>query len=115
MRRDRCLTQRNHAQVRRPLRSINPAARERTKLGIKKCSAGVRVMSASNTVLSAPSVIGDLPPGLGFATLVTETLVLAQRLQWETLLAWQRAIGSMQRDLFDQWVCRYAGGVPIDA
>jgi hypothetical protein len=72
-------------------------------------------MSASNTVFSAPSVIGDLPPGLGFMTLASESLVLAQRLQWETLLAWQGAFAAVQRDLFDQWACRWGGGVPIDA
>ena len=72
-------------------------------------------MSPSNSVISAPNVIGDLPPALGFVTIASESLVLAQRLQWETLLAWQSAIATLQRELWEQWACRFGGGVPIDA
>jgi len=39
----------------------------------------------------------------------------AQRIQWELFAAWQRAVLAMQKELFDEWVCRWAGGVPIDA
>jgi hypothetical protein len=45
---------------------------------------------------------------------VTESMLSAQRGQWETLAAWQRAIGGMQEELRDQWVCRFGGGVPLD-
>jgi hypothetical protein len=38
----------------------------------------------------------------------------AQRLPWELLAAWQRAWLALQQELVDEWVCRWAGGVPID-
>jgi hypothetical protein len=44
----------------------------------------------------------------------TESMLHAQRGHWEMLVAWQRAIEAMQKELRDQWVCRFAGGVPLD-
>jgi hypothetical protein len=38
----------------------------------------------------------------------------AQQLQWEGLAAWQRTFAAVQKDIWDQWVCRYGGGVPLD-
>lgn len=38
----------------------------------------------------------------------------AQRLQWEAMSAWQQSLLAFNRDLWEQWACRYAGGVPID-
>jgi hypothetical protein len=37
-----------------------------------------------------------------------------QRLQWQSFLAWQQTLVVFSRDLWEQWACRYAGGVPID-
>ncbi len=37
-----------------------------------------------------------------------------QRMQWQTLLEWQNSMIAFQKDLWDQWACRYGGGVPID-
>lgn len=38
-----------------------------------------------------------------------------QRLQWEAAMAWYGAIADAQQEAWDEWVCRFAGGVPIDA
>jgi len=48
------------------------------------------------------------------AAFLTAT-VAAQRLQVELLLAWQQTIATFQQELWDEWVCRWAGGAPIDA
>ncbi|AVQ85622.1 MULTISPECIES: hypothetical protein [unclassified Variovorax] len=45
---------------------------------------------------------------------VGKSMLLAQREQWEMLVGWQRAIGAAQREVMDQWICRFGGGVPID-
>ena len=52
---------------------------------------------------------GDWSAGL------TRSILQAQRLQWEALLAWQQSLATFGLDLWEQWACRYAGGVPIDA
>lgn len=39
---------------------------------------------------------------------------LVQRQQWEAIAAWQRAVAAVQRELTDQWICRFGGGVPLD-
>ncbi|MET3373493.1 hypothetical protein ABIC89_002555 [Variovorax boronicumulans] len=39
---------------------------------------------------------------------------LAQRQQWETMASWQHSVAAMQRELTDQWICRFGGGVPLD-
>jgi hypothetical protein len=44
-----------------------------------------------------------------------DALLQVQRLQWEVLGAWQRSWLAVQSELFDEWQCRWAGGVPIDA
>jgi hypothetical protein len=36
-------------------------------------------------------------------------------LQFQALSAWQAAATAMQREWWDEWVCRWGGGVPIDA
>jgi hypothetical protein len=40
--------------------------------------------------------------------------VEAQRLQWKALLDWQDSVFTFNKDFWEQWACRYAGGVPID-
>ncbi|MGO4606201.1 hypothetical protein AB4142_07690 [Variovorax sp. 2RAF20] len=45
---------------------------------------------------------------------VGKSMLLAQREQWEMLAAWQRSMGAVQRELTDQWICRFGGGVPLD-
>ena len=39
----------------------------------------------------------------------------SQRLWLAAMLPWQQALVAAQRDLWDRWMCRCAGGVPIDA
>ena len=38
----------------------------------------------------------------------------AQQNQLQILAAAQRAVEEGQRDLWDRWVCRFGGGVPLD-
>ncbi len=38
----------------------------------------------------------------------------AQRAQWEALLSWQRSLATFNKDFWQQWAVRYAGGMPID-
>ena len=37
-----------------------------------------------------------------------------QRAQWKAWLVWQHSMLLFQKDLWEQWSCRFAGGVPID-
>ncbi len=56
----------------------------------------------------SPAVDDLLTPLMGAAW-------AAQSVQWEALLAWQRSVAELQRDLWDQWACRFGGGAPFDA
>ncbi len=38
----------------------------------------------------------------------------AQRVQWNALLDWQKSLTEFNKDFWEQWACRFAGGVPID-
>lgn len=49
-----------------------------------------------------------------WSTAIARSTLDAQRLQWEALLAWQQSLATFSLDLWEQWACRYAGGVPID-
>jgi len=46
---------------------------------------------------------------------LTNSILDMQRLQWATLNAWQQSMLAFHRDLWEQWACRFGGGVPIDA
>jgi hypothetical protein len=37
-----------------------------------------------------------------------------QRTQHQALLDWHRSMLVFQKDLWEQWACRYGGGVPMD-
>lgn len=43
-----------------------------------------------------------------------DTLLRFQQQQWNLLLTWQQALAGAQQDFWDQWICRWGGGVPID-
>ena len=70
----------------------------------------------SDTFSTTPMSFGAgyLQFAMDWQTAVSKSLWLAQRQQWEMTVAWQRSIGAMQRELMDQWICRFGGGVPLD-
>ncbi|RZL92730.1 MAG: hypothetical protein EOP82_09340 [Variovorax sp.] len=43
-----------------------------------------------------------------------DSLTQAQRNQYQMLAAWQKSLCAVNQDLWDQWVCRFGGGVPLD-
>ncbi len=49
------------------------------------------------------------------AAALIAAMFAAQRLQWETMSAWQQSLLAFNRDLWEQWASRYGGGIPIDA
>lgn len=50
-----------------------------------------------------------------WSTAVVQSCSQLQSLQWEALTAWQQSFATLGKDFWEQWACRYAGGVPIDA
>jgi hypothetical protein len=57
--------------------------------------------------MPAPSIDGLL--------VAWDNAVECQRLWLAALLPWQQGLLAAQRDLWDGWTSRWAGGVPIDA
>jgi hypothetical protein len=47
------------------------------------------------------------------ATLVHQMMDL-QDTQWRSIAAWQRLLCEANQDLWDRWICRFGGGVPLD-
>lgn len=56
----------------------------------------------------------ELQPMLDVPALF-QGLLLAQQAQLDAVLAWQKAFVSVNQEIWDEWVCRWGGGVPIDA
>lgn len=57
----------------------------------------------------------------GYATLalhwhraLVDACVQAQRSQYQVLAAWEKALVAVNQELWDQWACRFGGGVPLD-
>lgn len=57
--------------------------------------------SAERAMLESTRVVGDI-------------LTQAHELQMQTLLSWQKSLVDLNQELWDEWACRWAGGVPID-
>ena len=52
--------------------------------------------------------------GIAWASALAQHAAEVQRLQLETLFAWQTAAAAINGEFWDEWRCRFAGGVPID-
>ncbi|SDE46907.1 hypothetical protein SAMN05444679_12345 [Variovorax sp. CF079] len=57
---------------------------------------------------------GYLRSALEWQGALTEALMQAQRSQLQMVSAWQTSLGAFNQDLWDRWVCRFGGGVPLD-
>jgi len=64
--------------------------------------------------VTAPSFDTYLRSLMNWPLIVGESMLVAQRQQWEMLSAWQRSFDAAQRECVDQWICRWGGGVPLD-
>lgn len=63
---------------------------------------------------SAPFGAGCLQFMVDWQAAAITTTLLAQGQQWELLAAWQRSTTAVQRELMDELICRFGGGVPLD-
>jgi hypothetical protein len=57
---------------------------------------------------------GSFQPVLDWQTTMIEGLMRTQQIQLQMLTAWQRPFAAVNQELWDQWVVRFGGGVPID-
>jgi len=57
---------------------------------------------------------GSFQPVLDWQAAVIQNLMQAQQIQLQMLTAWQRPFAAVNQELWDQWVVRFGGGVPID-
>jgi hypothetical protein len=49
-----------------------------------------------------------------YATLLAAGLMQAQQLQVQVLMCWHTAMLEVGKEAWDEWQCRFAGGIPID-
>jgi len=68
----------------------------------------------TSSILPTPFGDGSLRSVLNWQMAVGTSLLTVQRQQLEMAAAWQRSMSAIQRDLMDQWICRFGGGVPLD-
>jgi hypothetical protein len=63
---------------------------------------------------AAPTRPDDFQPALASSMAVLESLMEAQRVQLEVLNSCQQSIAAINQELWDEWVCHWGGGAPID-
>ncbi|VTU22129.1 hypothetical protein [Variovorax sp. PBL-E5] len=51
---------------------------------------------------------------LAWQALLAENLMRVQCSQLDMAMAWQESLRAIQQEMWDQWVCRFGGGVPLD-
>ena len=64
-----------------------------------------------------PSLVGDgiLPSILAWQSACAAMALQAQQEQLKLLSSWQGMAISFQRELWDSWIARFGGGVPLVA
>ena len=72
-------------------------------------------MAQSTRKPSADAGASVLYPLGTWPVTLAESCVRVQQLQWDALSAWQQSFAIFNKDFWEQWACRYAGGLPIDA
>jgi len=70
--------------------------------------------NASRQPRTAPQST-ELGPAVAYATTFADSVWQVQRMQVEALIAWQNSMAAVTQELWDEWVCHFAGGAPIDA
>jgi len=70
------------------------------------------VMSQTFNAL-VPAV--DPQPIVDFTANFAHSLTQVQQAQWSAWLAWHAALADCGNELWDEWICRWAGGAPLDA
>ena len=60
------------------------------------------------------SAYGSFQPVLDLQTAIIQSLLQAQQIQLQMLTAWQQPFTAVNKELWDQWICRFGGGVPLD-
>ena len=64
---------------------------------------------------SSPLAGQDYAPAIRFSSELAENLLRVQTAQLKALSTWHQWAAEINQDLWDRWVCRFGGGVPIDA
>jgi len=54
-------------------------------------------------------------PVAEWGSVVLAVALESQRIQMEWLSKWQRSLLGMHGEIWDWWISRFAGGVPLDA
>jgi hypothetical protein len=57
---------------------------------------------------------GQLRSAFEWQAAAVVTLLQAQQRQAQVLLTWHKSMAAISQDLWDRWVCRFGGGVPLD-
>ncbi|OUM00981.1 hypothetical protein A8M77_18635 [Variovorax sp. JS1663] len=57
---------------------------------------------------------GYVKTALEFQRALIESQMQMQRNQFQIYTQWLRSVGAMNQDAWDQWACRFGGGVPLD-
>ena len=71
-------------------------------------------MANDRLISVTPIELSTLPPPPDVPGQIIEQLLQSQQSALEALLSWQRWQWALQQELCDQWICRWAGGAPLD-
>lgn len=66
------------------------------------------------TTAWSPNPYASFQPVLDLQAAFFESLSQAQQIQLQILAAWYRPFAAVNQELWDQWICRFGGGVPLD-
>ena len=59
-------------------------------------------------------LFSSFQPMLDLQNAILQGLMQAQQVQFQMLTAWQQPLAAVNQELWDQWISRFGGGVPLD-
>jgi hypothetical protein len=96
------------------LTCIKKAPAIRPTLAVSASSRLENTMATRTGKTHDPDSVTGIEPMFDlYGTLVTNAMQL-QRAQLDAWLSWQKSWAANGQELFDEWACRFGGGIPID-
>lgn len=72
-------------------------------------------MAYAKSSIAPPTSNNSTPTAaLDWPAAFAQGLIEGQRAQLQAFASWQGSIAAMQQELWDEWVCHWGGGAPID-
>jgi hypothetical protein len=83
---------------------------------MQRAGSGIDLIEHSTSwrvVMTSASPVSSNPT-FDWPAVLAQSLMHTQQIQIGALVAWQQSVANLNKELWDEWACHWAGGAPID-